>query len=807
MRNHLVLLLVVVGMCGMLYAQAPPAPAPLVSIDIASLTGLAAAVWTPGTIDGRTAAVLKAGANGTVPLTAWWGAGLRPAEGAAFLAQVGFKDTADAPIVVKVFAGLPGTYEVHRIGGFKDGAWKTALVPLPWDMVMRVPGTDRTELVFTAPPGADVPMEKIVIVTGDPVADEARWSAETRDWTARVQAAKRAKAVVPEPQKSVPAGDAAVTAFVRPYHTLINTSSAPQAGETGVPVRIRCAQNEAEPAQFGVYANGRDLANVQVTLAVSPVADGRALAAVVDLRTAEYAVTSKGNLFPQRLWPAYAVAIPAGRSHLFWVTVTTTAGTSVPGTYRGMIKITADGLPAAELALEIEVLPIRLLTMTEAGLTMGGCTSGLLPAHELKTLVAYNHNGIDLWYSGFAPGIVRKSAKAFDLDFTIADDFMKHVAAAGIRNFVYFLGGNPYGFPDTCTLERELYCRALKDASDMMGFRLEFLKRTCEAPDKVLADIRPLFVQWAKKLMAHAAEAGWPEPILTPFDEPAKWVQEQNKARVYYYKKPDGRDSVDKIKFPEDEKFKKDLADKGITPQLLGIGGAGKWIKGHFKDACAAIHEGWPKARIYGSIHHNQPGTGWDKNQGICFLEDLEVFCTNAIHEDNKLGDKVRAGGPTKEFWQYSGGGDSATPSEGRYTFGFFFGSFNSRGSLAWAYNWGERFDTSSGDNWLYAWTTPYGVVPAPYFVGVREAWDDRRYIETLRSAAKAAGKAAEAEELLGRLFDRASKTRTEGGRDTVSDFWARTNDPAALDTMRNEVIAMLLTLPGPAKPPAPAVH
>jgi hypothetical protein len=297
-----------------------------------------------------------------------------------------------------------------------------------------------------------------------------------------------------------------------------------------------------------------------------------------------------------------------------------------------------------------------------------------------------------------------------------------------------------------------------------------------------------LYKKWVEKFMSHAEKNNWPEPILTPFDEPAKWVQGNwARATVYYFTKKDGRDSVQKVFKRDEQKFLDGLKAQGITPKLIGVGGADIWIKSYFKDACKAIHEAWPKARIYGSIHHAKPG--------IVFLDDIEVFCTNAIHEDNKLGDKVRAGGPTKTFWQYSGCNDAKVPAEARYTFGFYFAAFNSRGSLVWAYNWGKKFDTSTGNNWLYAWTTPYSVVPAPYYEGMREAWDDRRYIETLKKKADKAGKRKEADALLNKLYDYAVKTRTQGGRDTVSNFWARTKDPAALNKLREQVADMIVTI------------
>ncbi|MCW8132732.1 MAG: hypothetical protein KIS92_20465 [Planctomycetota bacterium] len=756
---------------------------------------LDSAVWGDAQkIDEKDCRALKAGKTGVVPLAVYWaGDALRPAEGDNRVLVITFKDTASAPIRVDAYAGLPGRYELHRIGGLNDGQWKTARVPLPWDMVMRGPKDPKaTELYFSAPGGADVPVASIALEKGDPAADEAAWSAETRAWIARAQGEKRANAKLPKAEEAVlPEAwkDKKAVAFTRGYVTMVQATSAPKQGEAGAALKIRLATNEIEPAQLGVYANGADLKGVTVALAPEGLSgEAGKLDAKIELFAAEYSVVRDGRLFPQRLWPAYPVDIASGRAHAFWITVAT-EGTAKPGVYKGKLAVAAGEGISAEVPLEVEVLPIKLLTMTEAGLDLGGCISGLLPAHELHLKAANNHNSLNLWYSGFAPGIVKKSATEFDLDFTVADEFMKQAKAAGIRNFIYFLGGDPYGAPDTWHLQRELYRFVHYDGKDMMEGRKEFIKRVTESREKMLPELRALYVQWTKKFMAHAKEAGWPEPILTPFDEPAKWTQDGNRAQVYYYKDKNGHDHVDKIKDGAKAEFLKKLKDDGIEPQDLGLGGAGSWIKPQFKQACEAIHEGWPEARIYGSIHHAKPG--------IVFLPDIEVFCTNAIHEDRAQGDQVRAGGPTKTFWQYSGGGDSSEPAQGRYNFGFFFGAYDSRGSLCWAYNWGARFDTSVGDSWLYAWTTPYAIARAPFWEGMREGWDDRRYIETLRAEAKKAGpeqvKAAEA--LLKEIFDVAVGSRTEGGRDTVNDFWARTKDADALDTQRARIAEMIVKL------------
>jgi hypothetical protein len=768
----------------------------LPDVEVARAADLDAKTWSVATeIEGKSFRSIKAGQRGLIPLKVWWGEGIRPAESSNALVRITFRDTAAEPVVVEAFAALPAYYELHRIGGTGDGAWKTALVPLPWDLVARHPGTDLTEIALQAPAGVDLPVSRIQLVAGDPVTDEARWAAETRAWVERVQSAKRKQAA---PRKAdgtavIPATlkDAAVVPFTRGYLRMLYPDSTPQVGETGLPLKFVLAQNEIEPAQFGVYAPYAALKNVRVSLAPENFVDagGTKLDARVDLFAAEYAVAGDQKLFPQRLWPVYPVDILAGGTHGFWLTIETTGKTKA-GTYRGALCIEADGQKPTGLPVEIQVQPIRLIEMDDAGLHYGACVTGLIPAHEVRLMRQHNHNSINLWYASFAPKIIKRSATEFDLDFTIADEWMKHAKAAGVRNFVYFLGGDPYGAPDTFNLQRELYRQVFFDGADQTAGRKEFIQKVTASPDKMLPELRALYVQWVKKFMAHAKEAGWPEPLITPFDEPAKWVQDKNAAEIYFYQTKQGQDRIVKVLERDRKKFETELQENGLTVAQIehwGRGGAGAWIKPQFKQACAAIHEAWPATRIYASIHH--------ADSGLPFLEDVDVFCTNAIHEDSRLGDKVRAAGPSKAFWQYSGGGDRSEPSQGRYDFGFFFGSYNSRGSLCWAYNWGRRFDTSVGENWLYAWTTPYGVVRAPYWEGVREAWDDRRYIETLRAEARKAGKEAEAEALLTEIFKTAVSQRASGGRDTVNDFWARTKDPDALDAMRGKIAAKILEL------------
>ena len=688
-----------------------------------------------------------------VKVEAWWPAdSLRPPEDTVWVFEVRYKDTAAEPVVFYSHGGL-GRYhaprEVHRFGGAGDGQWKTAAVPVGWGQLIRLL-EERDKTAFGLSAAADLPVASVKVRPAAP-ADEQRYNAETRAWVAAVQAQKAKKVPLEAKPLDKPLSQP-VPAVPFPWPALVPLlpNAQPKAEQVGAAVKIRMCLNELEGGSFGVYANDADLTNVGYEVSELTGPAGKLVADVIP-RTAEYCLVQMGRglrWFPQRLWPAHKVDIPKGRSHWFVFNLRTHRGKTRPGTYKGTVNITSDQ-GKASLHVEVQVLPVDLLTMEEAGLLMGGCVSGLLPANDIAFEVDYNQNGTNLWFAGVQPGMTMKRGR-LELDFTYLDEWMASARKRGLKAIVWFLGGNPYGYPDTISILRDL-ARIDKSGEQDKQARIAWVKRQAAEENRngILPEQRPLFKEWVRQVTAHAHAAGWPEIILTPFDEPAKWVQGP-------YRK---------------------------TSDYPGVIGTGPWIKPFFKDCCAAIREADPKTRIYASIHHNHP----PRDEGICFLEDIQVFCTNAIHEDPKLGEKVRAAG--KDFWQYSGTGSGTSPHQARYTFGFFFAAFDSRGSLCWAYNWGAGLDTTEGSNWMYAWQTPFGTVPAPYFEGMREAWDDRRVIETYKKRFAAD---AGAMGLLNSILQAAAGSRARGGRDTVSDFWAAVDDVSKLDQWRDALLNRL---------------
>lgn len=688
-----------------------------------------------------------AGKLAAARIKAWWKEGdLRPAEGERFVLDVKYKDVLAKPARFHIFSGIGknfGFWALHPFGGAHDDQWKTAAIPVPWDMVARLVSAldparhapEMTALAVTA--AADLPIASISVRKAA-AEDEARYYAETRGFIAAEQADERAKNPPPA-AKDPPDFRAPIVAFPWEPTCRLFQNCVP-AAEVGRPVKVRMCLDELEPGSFGVYASGGPLTGVDYE--VTPLRDssGRELKATVDRRTAEYTLLDN-QWTPVRLWPAYAADVPAGRSQWFYFNIETRRGQGAPGVYKGKILIRAKDA-RAELPLEVEVLPVDLLTMDEAGLTMFGCYDRLPPLHDVEFQKRYNYGGALLWYAGFAIPVAMKDGN-LAFDFTYPDDWMKGARKRGFTGAIWYLGGDSAKMPTTLRVFAHLGTLDKK-----MSFG-----DWCKAQDgkgEVLPDTRRLFVEWMRAVNGHAVSNGWLELFPTPHDEPQKWASR------------------------------------------------GAWIKPFFKDACAAIHEADPRIRVYGCIHHVK---GWKGVPDLwkVFVDDIDVYNTNAIDEDPDVGNKVRAagaeaekrGGKKKLFWQYTGLG-GGVPESQRFSFGFFFGAFGSTGFTAWAYNWDDKWDLSGrkGDLAVTAWPTPYETIPSPWMESQREGLDDRRIIATYQ---KQFAKDPEAMKALETIFQEVTSSRSKaGGSNKETGFFDSVDDVAKLVRWRNALLDRL---------------
>ncbi len=759
----------------------------LLKVSMENLEGISQEQWSDvKEIDDKKARILLRD-KAVFLLPAWWGSSPRPNEGEVFVLEIDYQDVGSNPFIISSFgnceysvpfvsAAHKSSYEsevgltmnsfseLHRISCENTSEWKTAMVPVSWSYLYAGEGNmggvgKQLFSIQLNSDGVNLPVSEIRVRKATK-EDEVRYNAETRAWIKKNQQKYAAiqdrvsDANLPEKWKSkncIP--------YLRNYLSPILPHDIPNQKEIETAMKVRMAMNEIECKQLGIYANGKTLQNVSISLSELKNEDGELFNAETNLYTVEYAFVKAGRqevrLDAQRIWPMFETTVKEGDSQAFWITFETIKETTRPGVYSGEINIEVEGKTIAKVPVEVDVMPVTLLTMEEADLSMGGCVTGFVPFHNISYAVKNNVNATNSWFTSVRPAMNKVDGKMV-LDFTLIDEWMKNAKRHGWKNTVYFLGGNPYGFPRTMNLEKELFILMQDEGSQEE--RLEkFLKLAADESNRgrVLEEIRGVYAQWVKEVTEHAQANGWPELILTPFDEPAK-------ARQKPYRK-EGHENDDLVI------------------------GTGPWIGEHFIDGCEIIrNSAAPGTRIYGSIHHDS---------GIEFLPYFEVFCTNAIHLDNELGDKVRAGGNDKNFWQYTGVGASSEPARLRYSFGYYFGAFNSRGSLLWAYNWGNRFDTTEGNNWMICWDTPFSTIPSLSFEGLREAWDDRRYIETLKETAASKGQENEARAFLNGIFKEAVHSKTEGGEDTIDNFWNEINDMEKLDEWRYAIADKIMEM------------
>ena len=322
---------------------------------------------------------------------------------------------------------------------------------------------------------------------------------------------------------------------------------------------------------------------------------------------------------------------------------------------------------------------------------------------------------------------------------------MKACRENDINYIFWFLGGNPFGFPGTMKLEQTLAHAALGLDKN------EIDKLIWENPDSVNAKIRPLVVEWARRVREHARENNWPTLNVQPFDEPAKWVQTARRWK-----------------------------------QMVAYTDTMTFIKPHFIDLRDLLKEGNPDFIISGDIHHYKGGMDFIPYIDLC-------RCTNASHENLNMPQEVRDAGV--ELWEYSGTGDAGLPSRARYSFGYYFAANQSVGSLVWAYNWGRRFDTLDGDNWMCVWDTPFDIIPTPFMMGLSEAWDERRLLETLKHEAAARG--VDIDGFLTQLYKEIHDSMGLRGRSTVTDFWYSARDDSRMDQWRRRIEDKLLEVTG----------
>ena len=440
----------------------------LLKVSIENLEGVNQEQWSDvKEIDGKKVRTLlrnKVSFN----LPAWWGSSARPNEGEVFVMEIDYKDLVSNPFIISSFGNCENSVqfisaahraayesevgmeinslsELHRISGENTSEWKTAMVPVSWDYLYAGEGSPggMGKQAFSIQLNSDdvnLPISEIRVRKATK-EDEVRYNDETRAWIKKSQqgyAASQARTSdvnLPGKWKSencVP--------YVRNYLSPILPHHIPDQKEIGTTMKVRMSVNEIECKQLGVYANGKELQDASISLSELKNEDGELFNAEAKLYTAEYAFVKEGRegvrLDAQRIWPLFKTNVKEGDSQAFWLTFETKKETTKPGLYSGEINIIVNGKTTEKVPLEIEVMPITLLTMEEADLSMGGCVTGFVPFHNITYAVKNNVNATNSWFTSVRPAMSKVDGKMV-LDFTLIDEWMKNAKRLGWKNTVY----------------------------------------------------------------------------------------------------------------------------------------------------------------------------------------------------------------------------------------------------------------------------------------------------------------------------------------------------------------------------------
>lgn len=153
--------------------------------------------------------------------------------------------------------------------------------------------------------------------------------------------------------------------FARHWSEPIYPRTVPRPEELNPQLAAFASWDEYEPLAFTVHALD-DLRGVKV--AAGPLQQGDAVieARDIDVRYVRYmhvrpnySLFNSYHIAPDVLEHRNAVDVPAGAIQTFWITVHVPPETP-PGVYEGMLSLSAEGRPAADVPLRLRVLPIRL---------------------------------------------------------------------------------------------------------------------------------------------------------------------------------------------------------------------------------------------------------------------------------------------------------------------------------------------------------------------------------------------------------------------------------------------------------------
>jgi hypothetical protein len=462
--------------------------------------------------------------------------------------------------------------------------------------------------------------------------------------------------------------------FTRDITRALFRTTTPDAQDRVDKLTLSACPGEYEPVVVAMRAL-RDLEDVRVTVSDLAGPEGGIPAASIDVRSVSFrpkAGQKRWGEFqetlmldvPLSLEKQPKLAVPGGTNQPFWITVHVPASAR-PGSYRGVVQIHVDDRQAAELPLELTVHPFQLVEPRGVffGLYQRLNRSPKWMAETFVDLRAHGVTGLAVCGSSGLPMTV--DGKRVRIEWTgdsALEQTMDAYRVAGFTEPVLWLMSGV--IPKTCAkvgpIESDAFAEAYKDV--------------------------------IRQIVSHGREAGWPEIIFQPMDEP--WEHGDRLAQCRRYMA---------------------LLDEIPGVRIEGDGMNGRWRKFSEEDFTVldvmCLHD----------------GPMLDRRAPV----DMDAWW--AFH--------ARAKQTGKQLWFYNIDLTAWHPEPVRYMTGFGLWKAKADGVIEWAYMWpvkenepGAVYEQPSA--LLYRFPAAPGESGGPTigYEAMREGIDDYRYLLTLRA-------------------------------------------------------------------------
>jgi len=308
----------------------------------------------------------------------------------------------------------------------------------------------------------------------------------------------------------VPTGEEKERGFIlfsRPPQRAVFPNAVPLAHERIEELSVSACPGEREPVVLILHAL-HGLTGLQVTVGALSGLSGEIPATATEVRSVRYMRRSGQTRWgpfnetimhdvPQFLERRDSLTINAGRSQPYWLTVAVPEDAR-PGRYAGLVRVTLAGKTMLEMPLAVDVRPFTLANPegTFFGMYARMRDDAVWLREMLADLRAHGMNGLALCGASGIPMALEDGRVA--LEWTGASALEKNLTA----------------------------CKGAGFTEPMLWLMSHTLPNLCKQAGPIESEaFAEAYCSAIEGIVARGKEAGWPEIIFQPVDEPFEWEQ------------------------------------------------------------------------------------------------------------------------------------------------------------------------------------------------------------------------------------------------------------------------------------------